>query len=639
MQKLEENFEILNERLKEELGKNKKTVKNRLYFAKDLKEKDDVIKELEENMYILKKKMEEMETEIDSYKLKISTHQTKIRALQESHDSTQGYFRQHLKNYTALNAEKEKLDLLLKKKDEDMRTLNGKLVNIINEKEASLQKLLFVENQRQALDLKCNSLKAQSSKLEKEILKLRKEQSLHQSEVSNLVREKELLAKNVMKMEELTEKYKNEFKINENERVTLHKEVKNLQMQVEKQNKVISVLESMKSQLLKDIGDLTKKIEKMNDDICKYEDQEKDMKIKIAVLNNKLSQQLDVADAAILDRKIYCQQYKEAKENQDLLKEKSDILTNYVDELKESLDQRNDEVNDWKNRWKSLDLSQKKLLTKLTKEGQKYASLKGENHCMEQKAHFYLQSIAAQEKDIETLTAKMNEDLMMLRSQLQLQQRTNKELEDKLRQFEVLLKNEKEQYATLENGTKVLHLEMLRLTSEKNALICKVNDLEKLKQSFTYAKQELHKERFKNSALEEAMHQPRNIHRWRMLKGTDPEKYKLIENYQAVQKQLLKKAIEGQKKDEKLSSMTRIVDQLKNITSRHKYFETKCMQQINQKELLREKDDKIKALTFDVNMYESYISKYQSEIASLKEELKKLKMNNFFKQKKISPSR
>lgn len=65
---------------------------------------------------------------------------------------------------------------------------------------------------------------------------------------------------------------------------------------------------------------------------------------------------------------------------------------------------------------------------------------------------------------------------------------------------------------------KVFQLEILRLTAEKNSLVTRINDLEKLKKSFTYAKEELHKERFKNSALERAMQNPLNVHRWRMLK-------------------------------------------------------------------------------------------------------------------------
>ncbi|CAL1265775.1 unnamed protein product [Larinioides sclopetarius] len=152
---------------------------------------------------------------------------------------------------------------------------------------------------------------------------------------------------------------------------------------------------------------------------------------------------------------------------------------------------------------------------------------------------------------------------MLLRSQIQQQKKEVMSLEEKLNHSEIAIAREQESYNTLKNGTKLLHLELLHLTGEKNSLMCKVNDLEKLKQSFTYAKQELHHERYKNSALERAMQQPLNVHRWRLLK----------------------------------------------------------------------------ALSFEINMNETYMSSYQAEISRLKEEVKKMKLKQFFREKrKIVPA-
>lgn len=107
---------------------------------------------------------------------------------------------------------------------------------------------------------------------------------------------------------------------------------------------------------------------------------------------------------------------------------------------------------------------------------------------------------------------------MMLRSQIQSNKKEILALEEKLKNSENAIMREQELYSSLKHGTKLLHLEILRLTGEKNSLMCKVNDLQKLKDSFTHAKQELHNERYKNVALEAAMQQPLNVHRWRLLK-------------------------------------------------------------------------------------------------------------------------
>lgn len=81
-----------------------------------------------------------------------------------------------------------------------------------------------------------------------------------------------------------------------------------------------------------------------------------------------------------------------------------------------------------------------------------------------------------------------------------------------------MIEAEKEKFENYQSSTKFLELEILRLTSEKNSLVSRINDLEKLKKSYAFAKDELNKEKFKNSALERAMQNPINVHRWRLLK-------------------------------------------------------------------------------------------------------------------------
>lgn len=51
----------------------------------------------------------------------------------------------------------------------------------------------------------------------------------------------------------------------------------------------------------------------MNDQLCTHEESESTMKQKIAELTSKVTQQIHISNAAILDRKMFCQQYKEIK--------------------------------------------------------------------------------------------------------------------------------------------------------------------------------------------------------------------------------------------------------------------------------------------------------------------------------------
>ncbi|GIY94126.1 cilia-and flagella-associated protein 58 [Caerostris extrusa] len=69
------------------------------------------------------------------------------------------------------------------------------------------------------------------------------------------------------------------------------------------------------------------------------------MEAKMIELTSNLSQQKDISSGAIVDRKIFCHQYKEMKENRDQLKQKIDILEGYVNELNESQNSQAEEIN------------------------------------------------------------------------------------------------------------------------------------------------------------------------------------------------------------------------------------------------------------------------------------------------------
>ncbi|GFT43797.1 hypothetical protein NPIL_642481 [Nephila pilipes] len=641
MQKVEGNLEALRVRLKQELDRSQNIVKDRHSTEREVRNKEDRILELEGIVAKLKQKLDEMGKQINSYENRVSNHQQKIDSLQKLYYRTQEQATIQIEEFKTLSSEKDKLMMLIERKDEDLKSLNAKLIEAINEKESILQKSLNIQNQKQNSDVKCELFVKQLLESEKIILKLKKQQAEHDSEVTSLIKEKELLAKNILKMESIIEKHSYEFKINEKERITLHQDLKKAEQKLEKQNRIISSLEGIKTQLLNDIKDLTKKIEKLNNDISVYEDKEALMKAKIIEITSNLSQQKDISSGAITDRKIFCHQYKEMKENRDQLKQKIDIFEGYVNELSQLQNSQTEEINNWKKKWEFLDLQNKNLMTKLAQEETDNTALKIQIKQLEEQVQSYLQIISTKENVIRSLQTKVNcisEECMVLRSQQKMQKKELISLEEKLTHSEITISREQDSYNTLKNGIKLLHLEILHLTGEKNALMCKVNDLEKLKQSFTYAKQELHHERYKNSALETAMQQPLNVHRWRLLKGTDPEKYELIENFQTVQKQLLRKSIEVEKKDKKLSKMAKVVDHLKGLSSRKKYLEEKCARDANLSELIKEKNKKIKDLSFEINMNETYMSSYQAEISRLKEELRKLKLKQFFKEKrKIAP--
>lgn len=69
----------------------------------------------------------------------------------------------------------------------------------------------------------------------------------------------------------------------------------------------------------------------------------------------------------------------------------------------------------------------------------------------------------------------------------------------------------------------------------------------------------------------------------------------------------MKKSLETEKKDKKLTNMVKLVDQLKAMTTKGKYFEEKCIKAADQKNILKEKKNKIKVQ--NVKQFQNQIRK------------------------------
>ncbi|GIY84924.1 hypothetical protein CDAR_618572, partial [Caerostris darwini] len=167
MQKLEENMEALRIRLKLELERSQNIAQDSHFTEKEVRNKEDKILELEDTVTNLKQKLDETGKKINSYENRVSNHQQKIISLQKLYLRTQEQAKLQLEEFQTVSSERNKLLLLLDRKDEDLKSLNAKLVGAINDKESTLQKCLNVQSQKQNLDSKCELLEKQLVEHEK----------------------------------------------------------------------------------------------------------------------------------------------------------------------------------------------------------------------------------------------------------------------------------------------------------------------------------------------------------------------------------------------------------------------------------------------------------------------------------------
>ncbi|GFR16138.1 uncharacterized protein TNCT_383571 [Trichonephila clavata] len=149
---------------------------------------------------------------------------------------------------------------------------------------------------------------------------------------------------------------------------------------------------------------------------------------------------------------------------------------------------------------------------------------------------------------------------------------------------------------------------------------------EYLKNEIAQLNKLLESERLKSKSTEEEIQKPNNMHRWRMLSGTEiPEKYLMLKCVH-LQKLLTKKSDLLTKKENELANKEKMIEDL--LADKKKREDSNIEKKLwsCQKELSDCKRE-IKCLLGEKLVYESVSGKYESQIKNLSEELKKIKLS------------
>jgi len=214
---------------------------------------------------------------------------------------------------------------------------------------------------------------------------------------------------------------------------------------------------------------------------------------------------------------------------------------------------------------------------------------------------------------------RRNDELALLYEKIKIQQST-------------LAKGEI-QYRQRLQDIRLLKLEIKKLRREKAILNKNVSSIDDLRKEVYHTQRELLRERTRCKALEEELENPMNIHRWRKLEASDPNRYEMILKIQALQKRLIDKTEEVVEKELAIQEKEKLYVELKQILARQPGPEVAEQLSLYQN-ALRDKTKQMKRLASELNMFESQSTEYKYEIERLATELQETKKNWFQMKKK-----
>ena len=126
-------------------------------------------------------------------------------------------------------------------------------------------------------------------------------------------------------------------------------------------------------------------------------------------------------------------------------------------------------------------------------------------------------------------------------------------------------------------------------------------------------------EKTKARALSEELSRPLNVHRWRTLESSDPQRFELIKKVQGLQKRIIEKTEEVVEKDLLIQEKEKLYVELKNILGRQPGPEVAEQLSVYQTNL-KQKVNQMKAMENELDMYKLQVEEFRDDIMGLADE-------------------
>jgi len=144
---------------------------------------------------------------------------------------------------------------------------------------------------------------------------------------------------------------------------------------------------------------------------------------------------------------------------------------------------------------------------------------------------------------------------------------------------------------------------------------------------------ELLQERTKVRALSEELDNQMNVHRWRKLEGSDPNRYSMIQRTHKLQKALIRKTEEVAEKDALIQQKEKLYVELKAILARQPGPEVAEQLAIYQNNLA-EKQKQLKSMMAELSLHRQQVSDLKMEQESINQRIAGVKKKYFSKKQR-----
>ncbi|RLN89825.1 hypothetical protein BBJ28_00017244, partial [Nothophytophthora sp. Chile5] len=637
--------------VQEEEAKNARLEETQANIALQIQDKQDLTEKevrrktrLEKELKVLKQTHEHLQLENAAKEALKKDNEESLRrkelAMRESKQKMEKYLKQYDGLFRATHSLTEAMQLQWQK-NVDLHKENVQVEQELNLKEQQMQattrdalkveklmeiareQLLDVEAKRAACEVEKEQAKFELEDLINRSLEAEKKQSEHLAKkLEEMLREREVLNKMLVKANDRTQATFDLMKIKENTMKNLQNEINGLKSQVKKQRAQIQQLVGEREKYEKEATLATQKFMTSLEEAKLQDLQVVSLQQKIVESESRLKQQQNLYEAVRTDRNLYSKQLIESQEEIGDMKRKFKIMNHQIEQLKEEITSKDHALVKEHFDHHKVDKEKEILKNELLRIKKQIQS--SEQIILNQELEITKLAKIIQEAD-EEKQRQVKEygcvvhDRDTLRQQLIQRNEELTVLYEKIKIQKSTLSKGHFQFQEKQKEVDSLQARIHALAFERDSSCSQLEHEGSLKSELFRLEKELLQEKTKIRALSEELDHPLNVHRWRKLEGSDPKRFEMIRKLQALQKKLIRKYEETTIKDLLILEKEKLYVELKTILARQPGAEV-AEQLVVYKETLKGKQNQMKQMDDELQMYKMQVKEYRRDLEQLEKE-------------------
>ena len=473
-----------------------------------------------------------------------------------------------------------------------------------------------------------------------EIKAVRKDIEGTQKNIGQLKRELEVLNKKYNSSEKQTKQFADLIQMNQQGKKNLLLEKKMLEEEVKMEQDQIQVLIHEKEKYEHEGEIANQRYYTALEELKLQELQIKELQKKIIDDQARLKHKQNLYDAVRSDRNLYSKQLVVTQEEIGRLKRKFKSMTVHIDQLKEEIGTKDHAIVKEHFNHHSVDKERELLKNEITKIKKQVQS--SESIIESQQVELLKLSRIIDEADLErqrqtSELANVTSERNLLTAQVVKRNYELGQMYEKIKVSRSTLYIGERNYIQLLDNLSQWQDQLKVLVEEQNVTIQALAGMDELRRRAAQLEREYRLETVKTRVLSDEVTRPMNVHRWRILESSDPQRFDKIRQIQDMQKLLMSKSEEVVQTDLLVQEKEKIYVELKNIIARQPGPETED-QLLTYQQTLKAKSRQLDSLQDELEMYREQVVTFKEDILRCEEGMKQLK-GKWFKQKRAEEAK